>query len=201
MNKLKIFLLLILVFIIIICTGCGSERPSAPSDGDDSSEISPVTEESPPPALEGTLAETPQFPDGSLNVPDYLQGDETENFSIIEETDNAVTYELSGEERSEAAAQIGLQIEESINQVLSDKEHYPGITGVSVNEDCTEFNVTFSGVSLSLYESTLPMSLYIVGNKFQLYQGTPEEELLTTVNYIDESTGEIFFTGTSLEMQ
>ncbi len=183
------------------CTGCGSEKPSGSSAGDDSSEISPETEESPPPTLEGTLAEAPQFSDGELNVPDYLQGDETENFSVIEETDDAVTYELSGSERSEAAAQIGIQIEESINQVLSDKEHYPGITGVSVNENCTEFNVTFSGVSLSLYESTLPMSLYIIGNKFQLYQGTPEEELLTTVNYIDESTGEIFFTGTSLEMQ
>lgn len=63
------------------------------------------------------------------------------------------------------------QIEDSINQVLADQEFYPNVTGISVNPVCTEFNVMLSSRELSLYENVLHMSLCIVGDRFQLYQG------------------------------
>ena len=97
----------------------------------------------------------------------------------------------------QAAAQIG----DSINQVLTDKEYYPNVTGISVNPECTEFNVTFSGRDLSLYENVLHMSLCIVGDRFQLYQGKQENELMTVVNYVDADSGEIFNTVNSKEIQ
>ena len=63
------------------------------------------------------------------------------------------------------------QIEDRINQVLADQEFYPNVTGISVNPECTEFNVMLSSRELSLYENVLHMSLCIVGDRFQLYQG------------------------------
>ena len=63
------------------------------------------------------------------------------------------------------------------------------VTGISVNPECTEFNVTLSGRELNLYENVLPVSLCIVGDKFQLYQGKLESELMTVLNYIDEDSG------------
>ena len=117
----------------------------------------------------------------------------------LKEDDSA--YHLSGEEQSEKARQVAAQIEDSINQVLTDKDFYPNVTGISVNPECTEFNVVFSSQTLSLYENVLPMSLSIVGNRFQLYQGKQKEELLTVVNYIDAESGEIFNTFSSDEIE
>ena len=96
---------------------------------------------------------------------------------------------------------MAAQIEDSINQVLADKEYYPNVTGISVNPECTEFNVTFSSKNLSLYENVLHMSLCIVGDKFQLYQGKQEGELMTVVNYIEVDSGEVFNTITSKEIK
>ena len=58
-----------------------------------------------------------------------------------------------------------------------------------------------SSRELSLYENVLHMSLCIVGDRFQLYQGKREGELMTVVNYIDENTGEIFNTINSREIE
>ena len=85
--------------------------------------------------------------------------------------------------------------------MLTDKDYYPNITGISVNPECTEFNVTLSGRETSLYENVLPLSLCIVGDKFQLYQGKSEDELMTVVNYIDGNTGEIFVTTNSEDIE
>lgn len=102
---------------------------------------------------------------------------------------------------SDMARQVALQIEDSINQVLADKEYYPHVIGISVNPECTEFNVTFSSRELSLYENVLSMSLCIVGDRFQLYQGKQENELVTVVNYVDADSGEIFSTANSKEIE
>lgn len=45
------------------------------------------------------------------------------------------------------------------------------------------------------------MSLCIVGDRFQLYQGKQENELMTVVNYIDGDSGEIFNSVNSQEIK
>lgn len=185
----------IFMFILICCTGCGtSETESAEETREET--VSPS-----PPTMEGTIETAENLPEKDITVPDYLKGEETEAFPAEEETDGDTVYHLTGEEQAEAAAQVASEIESSINEVLSNKDFYPHITGISVDEGCTEFNVTFTGRDISLYENTLQMSLCMVGNKFQLYQGKSEEELMTVVNYIDSSTGEVFFTAHSNDIQ
>ncbi len=152
-------------------------------------------------ALEGSIDEVGSLPGGDIIVPDYLQGDETASFSIISEGEGFTTYHLSSEERAKAAAQVTSQIQGSIGEVLSNKDCYPHITGISTNGDCSEFNVSVSGTGLTVYESALRMSLYIAGNRLQLYQGRDVPGLLTVVNYIDSGTGEVLSTGSSADMQ
>lgn len=170
---------LLLIFGIMLCSACG--------DGDGADEAGVV--------LEGSIEVVEGLPDRDIKVPDYL-GENEEELSAKEPV-----HHLSGEEQTEKARQVAAQIEDSINQVLADKDFYPNVTGISVNPECTEFNVTFSGRELSLYENVLPVSLCIVGDKFQLYQGKLESELMTVVNYIDEDSGEIFNTINSREIE
>lgn len=184
-----------ILLIMMLCTGCGNAEETKESSIAEETVGEEETESST--ALEGTIEPTQDLPESDITVPDYLQGEETGGFSEAEESKDGTVYHLSGEEQSEAAKEIATEIEDSINEVLSNKEYYPNITGISVNETCSEFNVTFSSQDITLYENTLQMSLCIVGNKFQLYQGKAEDELMTTVNYIDGGSGEIFFSTNS----
>ena len=195
-SNMKKKVLAALILGMLFCTGCGKEAETE----EVAEEISAT--------MEGTIEVVEDLPERDIEIPEYMKSEE--DLSREEEEEDAAdhleeeektTAHLSGEEQTEAARQIAGQIEDSINQVLADKDYYPNITGISVNAECTEFNVTLSSKEISLYENVLPMSLCIVGNKFQLYQGKQEDELMTVVNYIDADSGEIFSTINSGEIE
>ncbi len=200
MDNMKTRRIIISILLtMMLCAGCGNAEENVESSVAEEAAGEEETESSA--ALEGTIEPAQNLPESDITVPDYLQGEETETFSETEESEDGTVYHLSGEEQSEAAKEIATEIEDSINEVLSNKEYYPNITGISVNETCSEFNVTFSSQDITLYENTLQMSLCIVGNKFQLYQGKAEDELMTTVNYIDGGSDEVFFSTNSANIQ
>lgn len=146
------------------------------------------------PMEETTVSITPQ---SEIIVPSYLEGTETDALSVVSRQEDSTTYQLTRQQQEAAVSLLMEQTEDSIAQVLTDKQYYPSITDITYNQDFTSFDVVFTSANPSLYETTLRMSLYITGNKLQLYLGRPAEEILTVVNYIDGSTGEVFSTGTS----
>ncbi len=182
-----------LIIGMLACTGCGSGTETEPEKQEEAREELPEESSS---GLDGNIEVTKELPDRDITVPEYLK----ENAEPAEDPEETAVH-LSGEEQAEEASLIADHIKESIDQVLTDKDYYPNITGISVNPECTEFNVTLSSREVSLYENVLPLSLCIVGDKFQLFQGKNEDELMTVVNYIDESTGEIFETINSNDIE
>lgn len=195
MKNKKIFIPAFLILLSLALAGCSGRKPES------SESVTVSAEAETAPSLEGELAKAESIPEGDLTVPSYLKDEQTDGFSVVEENEDSVTYHLTKEERAEAVDRIAAQITDSINQVLADKDYYPHITGISVNEDCSEINVTFAGDGINIYETTLRMSLYIAGNRFQLFQGRSEDELFTVVNYIHEDTGELLSTGDSSGLQ
>lgn len=191
MKNKKLTILTILITIPLLFTGCANKEANA-----DASVSAPTDEE-----ITAVFEDEPKkediIPKNELIVPSYLNGAETEDFSIADEGEDSVTYHLDETQQAEAVDQVSAQLKDSINQVLADKEFYPNITEISVSKNYSVFDVTFSGTEINTYETTLRMSLYITGDKLQLYQGVSEDKLLTTVNYIDGETGEVFSTGDS----
>ncbi len=175
-----------LVLAALVCAGCGRETEERII-----AEFAEDIPEKPSSVIEGDIELKEDLQDRYIAVPDYLEDGDT----------GETIRHLSGEEQTEEAGQIADHIKESVNQVLTDKDFYPHITGISVNPECTEFNVTLSSREVNLYENVLPMSLCIVGNKFQLYQGKDKDELMTVVNYIDGSNGEVFATANSKDIE
>lgn len=178
----------------LLVGGCGSGTETEVAESEESSGemLGVIAEDIPeklPSEMEGSIALKENLPDRDIVIPDYLKDDEGAEQA---ESGEGEAVHMTGEEQTAQARQIGEHIESSINEVLSNKEYYPNITAISVKSDCTEFNVTLSGRDVSLYETVLPMSLCIVGDRFQLYQGKSGEELMTVVNYIDEKSGEVF---------
>lgn len=199
--KKKIPILLLLAGVML-CSACGGKEEAE----ENAEQVTDGTGT----VMEGSIEVAGDLPDRDIKVPDYLKGENEEKLSAEslsendtgqEESEEEPVYHLSGEEQTEMARQVAAQIGDSINQVLTDKDYYPNVTGISVNPECTEFNVTFSSRNLSLYENVLHMSLCIVGDRFQLYQGKQEDELMTVVNYVDADSGEIFNTINSKEIQ
>lgn len=189
MKNKKLTILTILITIPLSFTGCANKEAGADVPASADGEIIAVFEDEP--------EKEDIIPINELIVPSYLNGDETEDFSIAEEGEDSVTYHLDEVQQAEAVDQVSSQLKDSVNQVLADKDFYPNITKISVSKNYSVFDVTFSDTEINTYETTLRMSLYIAGDKLQLYQGVPEDKLLTTVNYIDGETGEVFSTGDS----
>lgn len=189
MKNKKLTILTILITIPLSFTGCANKEANADVSASADGEIIAVFEDEP--------EKEDIIPINELIVPSYLNGAETEDFSIAEEGEDSVTYHLDEVQQAEAVDQVSSQLKDSVNQVLADKDFYPNITKISVSKNYSVFDVTFSGTEINTYETTLRMSLYIAGDKLQLYQGVPEDKLLTTVNYIDGETGEVFSTGDS----
>ncbi|MCM1105065.1 MAG: hypothetical protein NC409_13285 [Clostridium sp.] len=103
--------------------------------------------------------------------------------------DNNVTYHLDGDTRTRLLNDLARNIQDSIEAVLSDKYYYPNITDIRVNSDCTEFTIYLSADKPNLYESSLMLSFYTVGDQYQIYNGIPMEDAKTTVIYVHADTG------------
>lgn len=105
------------------------------------------------------------------------------------DADNNVTYQLDGDTRVEILNELAAEIRAGIDTVLADKEYYPNISDITVNSDCTEFTIYLTADKPNLYESSLMMSFYTVGDRYQIYNGVPSEEAATTVIYINAESG------------
>lgn len=199
--KKNILLSILIISSAVLCFGCSSKQTdssASPQETANSLEEEIASENSI--SLEGTLDTEQTLEGGTITVPSHLQEEATDQLPVIEETASSITYELNSVQQSELVNHTAASLQNSITEVLSDKKNYPHITKISVNKDCSEFNILFSSHDLTIYETTLRLSLYLAGNKYQLYSGIPEEELLTTVHYADASSGDIFATGTSKEL-
>ncbi len=189
--------LAVLLFGLLFCVACGrgaEQEENAPKKDGIEETTGEISSD-----MEGTIEVAENLPDRDIKLPEYLEQEKEESPAPKEEEETV--YHLSGEEQTKEAREIARRIEDGVREILANKEYYPHIAGISVNSECTEFNVKFSSRDISLYESVLQMSFCIMGNKFQLYQGKQENELMTVVNYIDADSGEIFSTGNSGEIE
>lgn len=176
------------------------------------------------PADVNLMEEVSELPDATITIPSTLVGDEAELLLPLspettpddsaEESDSSleteesdtgqapmVTYHIDGNTRTELINEITKELEESVSAVLADKYYYPDITDIQVNEDASEFTIFLSSDQPNLYESTLMLSFYTIGNKYQIYLGVPAEEAVTTVIYKNAETGEELARTDSTSMQ
>lgn len=187
--------------VLCFTTACGSTPDSEPDN------------------RESMIKEVSNLPDAKITIPATLAGDEladipvdnadgsqlnnkTENQSSSDDTeqsdesihgtidaDNNITYQLDGDTRAKLINDMASEIQTSIDTVLSDKEYYPNISDITVNSDCTEFTIYLTTDEPNLYESTLMMSFYTVGDRYQIYNGVSAEDAKTTVIYINADSG------------
>ena len=189
-NKLLIYLCL-----MFLLTGCTANNKSETSSSDPAS----------------IIQEVQSLPDAEINIPNALVGNEiTEENAVlvtkadketnVEAPDNTSTYAISGEERTNIVNGLSQDVVDGINNILSNKEQYSNIVSITPNEDCTEFTISVKNGEINIYESMLIMSFYTMGDKYQIYNGVPQDEVKTIVRYVNDSTGEVIVESDSTQM-
>jgi hypothetical protein len=160
------------------------------------------TESSTDTTTEPTNVEFITFEDSEITLPAGLAGTEVseDNVVSVDDTTGDITYALTGSERTEIVNSLASEIDASISAILADKDYYPDIVSITPNSDYTVFTIELTGSTANIYESMLSMSFYTIGNKYQIYTGTDASKALTTVVYVDSSTGETIATGDSSSM-
>lgn len=188
--------LFILGCVCAALSGCGGNNAEAEDSAgaltqSDADSLHTDTSDTPG----GIILSEPEviYEDADITIPAGIAGNEVSDEQIINiDEDNAsITYSLSRNERSDIIRQLSGEITESIDVILADKDHYPNITAITPNDDYTEFTIALTGGNINTYESMLVMSFYIVGNKYQIYNGVSAENAATVVRYVDSVTGSV----------
>lgn len=155
------------------------QAPDEAQDQDTPTESDPIPDRKDDTAA-GDIADTEDIAaEDAVPTGQYGQMDE----------DNNVTYHLNGDTRTQLLNDLAENIQRSIGTILADKYYYPNITDIKVNSDCTEFTIYLSANTPNLYESSLVLSFYTVGDQYQIYNGIPMEEAKTIVIYVNSETG------------
>lgn len=196
----------IILFISSICTvlsGCAGNSSGNETDLETASQ--PNTDSADTNTYQDfTLPEVEIiYDDADITLPAGLVGDEVsdEQISDVDEDTANVTYSLTGNERSSIISQLSDEITESISVILDDKDHYPNIASITPNDDYTIFTIALTDGNMNVYESMLVMSFYIVGDKYQIYNGVSAEEAVTVVRYVDSGTGTVISETDSTSMK
>ena len=119
---------------------------------------------------------------------------------IVQNEDGSVTMKMSKIAHQKMLNEFKGSIDESLTEILNDKETYPSFTEITYNEDLTEFTVKVDPATYGGLEALSAIGLYIAGNIYQALNAVPEDQIKTIVTFVNKDTGEIIETGDSSEM-
>lgn len=191
-KKTVSLLLIMSMSIILISCGSTTEAPEGTTQATDTLK-----------AEENLLSVELTIP-ASLVDDDAATLDEEAKAAGVSETtqneDGSVTMKMSKIAHQKMLDEFKGSIDESLTEILNDKETYPSLTEITYNEDLTEFTVKVDPATYGEFEALSAIGLYIAGNVYQALNAVPENQIKTIVNFVNKDTGEIIETGDSSKM-
>lgn len=191
-KKTVSLLLIMSMSIILISCGSTTEAPEGTTQATD------------------TLKAEENLLSVELTIPASLVGDDAATLDkeakaagvseITQNEDGSVTMKMSKIAHQKMLDEFKGSIDESLTEILNDKETYPSLTEITYNEDLTEFTVKVDPATYGEFEALSAIGLYIAGNVYQALNAVPENQIKTIVNFVNKDTGEIIETGDSSKM-
>ena len=143
-----------------------------------------------------------------MTVPKDLMGEKTQEEldklrdengykSVTLNSDGSVTYVMTKKQHNELMDETRKAIDEGLNEIVT-SDDYPNIVAIEPNKDYTKFKVTTKTSELTLTDSFTALAFYMYGGMFNIYNGTPVDNV--EIEWIDESTGEVYQTSNSKDM-
>ncbi|MSA03057.1 hypothetical protein GKG47_14795 [Lactonifactor sp. BIOML-A3] len=214
--KKKIVALMLAVSLTVSFTACGTPKNNAkesskPEEASDTAESKEADGEKESGGDSGTLSAEKNMLSVEVTIPaSLLEGsdpaeltEEAEENGVKEVTQNAdgsVTMKMTKEAHKELLTSMKVSIDESINELLADKENCPSFDSITYSDDVATFDIKVDADSFGGFEGIYAITFYLMGNIYQALNAVPEEEINTTVNFINKDTGEVIQTGDSASM-
>lgn len=129
-------------------------------------------------------------------------GDHPENtdgvISVTENEDGSCTMVLTKAKHAEMMQELAKNIDDSLQEMI-DPETMPTLVGISAQNNYTEFVVTISSNEVGLQESIVAFSLYIYGGMYNIFNGTPADDV--AVYFVNQASGELIQEAHSKDVQ
>lgn len=133
-------------------------------------------------------------------TPEEIQASAKESgfLKCVVHEDGSVTYTMTKLKRAEILRDFKGTIDESITELTSGGENAPqSFRSITYNAGVTQFDLRVDRAAYenSWMDSFYVIQLYLLGGYYQLFNGVPNDQIDVIVNIIDDSTGEVFNTG------
>lgn len=200
--KKKLVAMLLVGAMALSSTACGStpknERKSATSTDQSSDDGEELKAEKNLLSVEVTLPAS-LVKDGEAELDEEAK--EAGVKEITKNEDGSITMKMTKEAHKELLGSIKESVDESNEEIIADKENYPSIESITYNDALTEFTVSVDSASFNGLESFVAIAFYMEGNIYQALNAVPEDEINTTVNFVDKDSGEVINSADSSSMK
>ena len=117
---------------------------------------------------------------------------------VVIHDDGSVSYTMTKLKQAQIKRQFKRQINTTVHQMTAGGKDMPkSYRSISYDDDITKFDVR---VDRAVFDSDQmePMyayALYLLGGYYQMFDGKSESQVDVTVNFIDDSNGQVFQSG------
>lgn len=185
----------VLAFSLTACGGNSGKEEEKDSKKETQKEETAKKEE---PDIEITLPAEFFDEEGMADINEEAKEDGVKEVTVND--DGSVTYKMDKATHEKLLKEMKSGIDESIAELLEDKENFGSFTEITYNDDVTEFKIMVDPASYGGLQSFGALALYAAGNMYQGLNQVPEEEINTSVQFINKDTQEVIESGDSKSM-
>lgn len=102
--------------------------------------------------------------------------------------DGSATYEMTKSQHKKMMEDYAASLNESMAKMVG-SESCPNVTDVKANEDFTSFTITTKNTEPDLGESMSVMSLYVMSGAYNIFNGTPVDNV--HIDFVNADSGEV----------
>lgn len=136
--------------------------------------------------------------DVKLEIPADFVGNSTQEdldkkaaeygYKVTLNADGSATYEMTKSQHKKMMEDYAASLNESMAKMIG-SESCPKVTDVKANEDFTSFTITTKNTEPDLGESMSVMSLYVMSGAYNIFNGTPVDNV--HIDFVNADSGEV----------
>ena len=181
--------LLSVLLSLALLAGCSSAGESSqPKEVSSTNDNQTAAVPTPEPDVSITISS--QFLEGfDMNAEDYMaglsEGDKEAFKEVKANDDGSITIVMTAEKNREFMDEYKVQISAQLQEMIDDQESFSNITDIKYNENLSIFTVTLANPEVTFQDAMSVIIFYLSGSMYQMFSGTPEENIDVIVNYVD----------------
>ena len=107
----------------------------------------------------------------------------------------SVTYKMTKEKHKEVMLEVKTSLESTIEDFISGDNAVPSFLKVEYPDDFSRFDVYVDPTLYSDWEGFYVMMFYFLGEYYQIFEGRDFDDVYVLVNYINNDTNEVIYSG------